>query len=1293
LGLFRESSSGEEFVYARVFSAKIPDGLDRSLDELEDIAREGGTEEIIMFLQSDGPEVQADRWIIRLGSEKHAYPPGFTVKARTHLRKQKQMGVLKVSEHGRKAVEVLAERNARLQWVLPKSVRSPLLCDIYENNKLLAVNTIHEKLSPSGKQQWPEVIRIDLPQRDWSIIQVFEYLDEEPDGLSDGLSSVQKKPPQPPEPRWRLPVDDTAVAKLFHPEDTEPVGESSNGSATIEKIEPVLFSTPPPVKWDKNSGWQPGGSPLQVRLKMGVSAPRISSSIWGDFLLTCQQGSDVGALRMKTNSAGGNVEMDFGVEVSVEGRVGVDLGFRDLDFKFSIPYTPNFDLRCYDAASFDSYFPDSTVHLEDIVYPQELYSVTLAGVKGKAEIKAGASAEVSVSADMEADSITTESDLGEIHVFTLSDPCHDVNLGEGGSYYATATYDENLTMTVNLTFYPWICAEVDTWFYDWDYCVSTFSISRDVYKNESIDLDLECDLEFEETYDLVIVASDGGTTWPEPNTYTWYDTNDANNTWYDTNDPNATVVIASVVDDNYLFDYLQVDGNVSDQNYCNLTWDSNNYFHAVYAAFYRAKATAPFPANGAEKVSNDVVLSWTAGERAASHDVYFGTDYNDVNNAGDSDPCFYRGNQPLADVNYIPPEELERCKTYYWRVDEVNDPCVWTGKVWYFTVAGCCASAPRPRDGAPDEPCDVVLSWRKGACVAEANGHHVYFGTDYNEVNDANMSDPAFRFVWDQNTCNIPEYPNNLPTTYYWRVDEANDAYTGPVQTPWKGPVWEFRANHIVVDNFEDYNDANLIYGTWKGWWVNDTGAEIRLGVDPNDPVHSGKQSMVYDYDNTTNWGAGFYSEIEANTADLQVDSNWTAAGVKALVLYYWGDYDTEQMYVLLEDAYGFPSGVVECDNDANDPNEFNVDLQDPNFNSVDMNNIAKIYIGFGDRGSLEQGGSDTVYFDDIRLYPPRCRPQWAALQGDISNRDCVVNNEDLGVMARDWLMSDYAVMAEDPNANLLVEYTFTGEANFSDTSGNGRDGDPCGNPIVSGGVLTLDGNDFVDIGGGFNQIKPFDGNSSFSIAIEFRTKKPGTLISSARDNNLHNRSMALFVVQEAVLYGNFAVGTAGASGDPLDDGWHHVAVTYDANSKLHHVYLDGGAGWDNEFDPNIPDANQDTIRIGGSQNPNFPEVKAVGDFDGDINSVEIYDYALSPNEVCYLVNLAKGYSDLLAYKPCYQPLKSPANLYPKDPVLSIDPNLGVGAFDPNNEDIVNFKDYAKLANNWLKTLLWPEEE
>ena len=103
----------------------------------------------------------------------------------------------------------------------------------------------------------------------------------------------------------------------------------------------------------------------------------------------------------------------------------------------------------------------------------------------------------------------------------------------------------------------------------------------------------------------------------------------------------------------------------------------------------RVKAADPDPADGAADVPRDVVLGWTPGEYADLHDVYFGTSFDDVNNATATVDLtgVYRGR--LSDSSYAVPEHLDLGETYYWRVDEVNAPpdsTVFKGDVWSFTT-------------------------------------------------------------------------------------------------------------------------------------------------------------------------------------------------------------------------------------------------------------------------------------------------------------------------------------------------------------------------------------------------------------------------------------------------------------------------------------------------------------------------------------------------------------------------------------------------------------------------------
>ncbi len=97
-------------------------------------------------------------------------------------------------------------------------------------------------------------------------------------------------------------------------------------------------------------------------------------------------------------------------------------------------------------------------------------------------------------------------------------------------------------------------------------------------------------------------------------------------------------------------------------------------------------ASNPAPGDGAEDVLRTTDLAWTAGEYAATHDVYFGTSWEDVNAA---DPTLLIADGVARDVTSLDIDRLDFGQTYYWRVDEVNgapDFSVLAGDVWSFTV-------------------------------------------------------------------------------------------------------------------------------------------------------------------------------------------------------------------------------------------------------------------------------------------------------------------------------------------------------------------------------------------------------------------------------------------------------------------------------------------------------------------------------------------------------------------------------------------------------------------------------
>jgi|GEM_PF-190187 len=99
-------------------------------------------------------------------------------------------------------------------------------------------------------------------------------------------------------------------------------------------------------------------------------------------------------------------------------------------------------------------------------------------------------------------------------------------------------------------------------------------------------------------------------------------------------------------------------------------------------------ASGPIPAVGETDVACDVVLQWTAGESAATHDVYLGTVPSDVSEANRTNPLGVLVSEGQTAATYDP-GLLEFGQTYYWRVDEVSAPpdsTVYQGSVWSFRV-------------------------------------------------------------------------------------------------------------------------------------------------------------------------------------------------------------------------------------------------------------------------------------------------------------------------------------------------------------------------------------------------------------------------------------------------------------------------------------------------------------------------------------------------------------------------------------------------------------------------------
>jgi hypothetical protein len=102
------------------------------------------------------------------------------------------------------------------------------------------------------------------------------------------------------------------------------------------------------------------------------------------------------------------------------------------------------------------------------------------------------------------------------------------------------------------------------------------------------------------------------------------------------------------------------------------------------------------------------------------------------------------------------------------------------------------AWGPEPEDGALHPETWVTLKWKPGP---HAVSHDVYIGDNFDLVNNDDVTGETFRGNQSSTfiVAGFPGYPypdGLVPgTTYYWRIDEVNDA---DPESPWKGPVWSF---------------------------------------------------------------------------------------------------------------------------------------------------------------------------------------------------------------------------------------------------------------------------------------------------------------------------------------------------------------------------------------------------------------------------------------------------------------------------------------------------------------------
>jgi hypothetical protein len=432
-------------------------------------------------------------------------------------------------------------------------------------------------------------------------------------------------------------------------------------------------------------------------------------------------------------------------------------------------------------------------------------------------------------------------------------------------------------------------------------------------------------------------------------------------------------------------------------------------------------------------------------------------------------------------------------------------------RFYYIPVA---AREPNPATGSTGiNPTSVVFSWRAGR---EAVSHDVYVGADANAV--AASTTPA----GTSSTASYKPSGLELDGTYYWRVDEVNTAET---YTTWASPVWNFTTgSFVVVDGMESYNDTtNKIFDIWAdGYGTTTNGSQVGYDQSADSTfgntttVHGGKQSMPFSY------GKNGISTSEA-TLTFDTAQDWSAAGIKTLVLYFYGDpaNSAAQLYVKINSAKVMYSGDA-INIQRHRWNQWNIDLA-----SISGGVKAVKTLTIGVSGS----GTGTLLIDDIRLY---------------KNAPAVPTPVDPGT------------------SNLVAYYAMSN--NVQDSSGKGNNGTVVGTPTYEAGLsasnmaLRLNGTtDCVDLG----NKAVWNPTGSFSVSLWANIGLWSTAWNHVMIGNRGEDNVGWQIRRysgENLCFTTRGVGNddmASVITPPLNE-WIHITCVYDNAANTKTIYING---------------------------------------------------------------------------------------------------------------------------------------
>jgi hypothetical protein len=331
---------------------------------------------------------------------------------------------------------------------------------------------------------------------------------------------------------------------------------------------------------------------------------------------------------------------------------------------------------------------------------------------------------------------------------------------------------------------------------------------------------------------------------------------------------------------------------------------------------------------------------------------------------------------------------------------------------------------------------------------------------------------------------------------------------------------------------------------------------------------------------------------------------------------------------------------------------EWNIELTQFSAAGVNLKAIKKMYIGLGNRVSPQLGGTGKIYIDDIRLYRPRCVSSMLRPDADIARPyDCKVDYKDLRILTDEWLLEAQLADWEHRAAYWDSRYR-TNWASEADSVAV-RDG------LAAAGYTILNA----------DQLKTWMNariaDKKLSVVVFCRDNAPDTVVESVDATCTLRRYLdagGKIVFYADIPFWDIAhvdgtwdnPQTAGAS-DIL--GFDNTVVLWDSNTQV--TLTAAGIGW------------------GLTQT--WASVRPIAATDVTVLATDAAGNAAAWVRHYLPGDTARGFVRL--YDRSGRP--------PVEDIIRA-AEYGALAADLYQDDVIDFKDFAALADAWLEEILWP---